>query len=186
MLDRNYLLEHAKLVKENIAKRNKPDKVKLVDDFLRADTDWRKIKSQLDQLRHRRNILSQEINTAKKNNKNVVPLVAEAKGLPQKVADLEKNEQELVGKIHDLLMRIPNIMHPSVPGGADESKNPEVKKWGKIKKLDFELVSHAELAERLGFADFEAGRENTGKGFNYLIGELAQLDLALQRYGIDF
>ena len=186
MLDRNYLLEHAKLVKENIAKRNKPDKVKLVDDFLRADTDWRKIKSQLDQLRHRRNILSQEINTAKKNNKNVVPLVAEAKGLPQKVADLEKNEQELAGKIHDLIMRIPNIMHPSVPVGADESKNPEVKKWGKIKKLDFELVSHAELAERLGFADFEAGRENTGKGFNYLIGELAQLDLALQRYGIDF
>ena len=89
-------------------------------------------------------------------------------------------------KINEKLVQLPNMLHDKTPIGEDESKNPELKKVGKPKKLDYELINHAELAEKLNLADFDASRNSSGQGFSYIMGELAQLDLALQRYGIDF
>jgi len=78
------------------------------------------------------------------------------------------------------------MIHKSVPIGKDSSKNKEIRKWGKPIKPSFKLINHAELIEKFGFADFDAGRTNSGQGFNYLLGDMAMLDHALQRYGVDF
>ena len=77
------------------------------------------------------------------------------------------------------MLRIPNLLHESVPKGATEEDNLEVRRWGKPKAPAFELKGHAELAEALGIADFERGRKAAGAGFVYLLGDLARLDQAL-------
>ena len=77
------------------------------------------------------------------------------------------------------------MLHAKVPLGRDATKNKFVRKWGRPKKST-KLKNHVELAESLNVADFDQGREVSGKGFNYLKGKLAQLDFALQRYGVDF
>ena len=84
------------------------------------------------------------------------------------------------------LVQIPNILHSSVPKGSEESDNIPFKFYGEKPKQDFELRAHGEFLEEISLANFEKGRTNAGQGFNYLLGDLAQLDIALQRYGVDF
>ena len=186
MLDIKFVLENPNLITENLKKRFKSDKIWLIDELLENYNAWKANKKQIDELRHRRNVLSEEINKAKKEKKEASNLLKEASEIPNKIKKLEEEEKLLQEEINKKLMQIPNILHKSVPIGKDASENKEVRKWGKIKKFGFSLKNHVELAENLGVADFDAGREVAGQGFNYLLGELAQLDLALQRYGVDF
>lgn len=186
MLDLKFILENPKIVIENLKKRFKADKIWLIDELLENHNAWKKTKNESDDFRHRRNILSEEINKAKKEKKDISNLIKEASEIPGKIMELEKEEKLLEEEINNKLMQIPNILHKSVPIGKDHSENKEVRKFGKIKKFSFTLKGHVEIAESLDIADFDAGREVAGQGFNYLKGELAQLDLALQRYGIDF
>ena len=188
MIDIKLIRENPHLVKENIKKRYKDDKLVLVDEIIKTDSEWKKLRQAEDTLRGERNKLSESINQAKKKNdeKEVKELLKKAKSVPDEIAKIQENRKVLEEKINGLLGQIPNIMHESVPKGKDEHDNPEVKKWGKIPTFNFELKSHAELAEELGVADFDAGRENAGQGFNYIFGDLAELDHALQRYGLDF
>lgn len=83
-------------------------------------------------------------------------------------------------------MRIPNVTHETVPVGKDDSENVEVRRFGEIKKPDFELLNHGELIEKLDLADFKRAAKVAGSGFYYLKGKLAQLNFALQRYALDF
>ena len=186
MLELHYIREHADRVKDNIRRRHKEDKVRLVDELLATDKKWREVKGELDRLRARRNLLSEEINKAKKAGKDAKALLSEAAELPKKIGVFEEDVSELQRGIQNYLYRIPNMMHESVPLGKSEAENVEVKKVGKPKKVAYELKTHMELAEGLGIADFEQGAIVAGKGFNYISGKLALLDLALQRYGIDF
>jgi len=82
-------------------------------------------------------------------------------------------------------MRLPNILHSSVPKGKDDSENKTVRTWGKKPKFKFELKSHGELIESLGLADFDNAAKVSGNGFYYLLGDIALLDMALQRFAID-
>lgn len=186
MLDLKYILENPQLVKDNLKKRFKTDKIWMVDELLENYASWKNLKQQADELRHKRNTLSLEINKAKKENKDTATLLKEASAIPNKIKELEEDIHILNGEMNKKLFEIPNILHPSVPIGKDASENQEIKKVGKPKKFSFPLLSHVELAEKLRVADFEAGRDVTGQGFNYLLSELALLDLALQRYGMDF
>lgn len=186
MLDIKFVLENPNLVVENLKKRFKADKIWLIDELLEDYNAWKNNKKQADDIRHRRNVVSKEINKVKKEKKDVSKLLKEASEIPDNIKKLEEEEKLLQEEINKKLMQIPNVLHKSVPIGKDASQNKELKKWGKIKKFNFPLKNHVELTENLGVADFDAGRDVAGQGFNYLLGELAQLDLALQRYGVDF
>jgi len=89
-------------------------------------------------------------------------------------------------QIESYLERIPNVLHEKVPTGKDAKDNIPFRFSGKKPEFKFELKSHGEIIEKAGLANFEAARTTSGQGFNFLIGEMAELDLALQRYGIDF
>lgn len=186
MLDLKFILENSNLLRENLKKRFKSDTIWLIDELIENYAEWKELKKQGDDLRHKRNTISLEINKLKKEKKDASRLLKEAATIPDKIKGLEENIKILDEEILKKLYQIPNMLHSSVPIGKDASQNPEVKKVGKPKKFDFNLLSHVELAEKLKIADFEAGREVAGQGFNYLLSGLAQLDLALQRYGIDF
>jgi len=185
MLDPKFLREHEKEVKENLKKRNTP--AEIYENWLKLDEETRKLKQGLDDLRHDRNTISLEINELKKagKEKEAEKAIKQVKELPQKIKEIEVGLEKVESESKNLILQIPNMLRKGVPYGKSAEENKVIKKWGKIPKFKFPLKSHTELAESLGISDFEAGRNNAGQGFNYLIGELAILDLALQRYGID-
>ncbi len=137
-------------------------------------------------MRKERNFISKKINELKKFGKKADKELKQAKKIPEEIEKIEVKRKKLEKDIDYLLRQIPNIMHESVPKGKDETENIEIKKVGKIEKKDFKVKNHVDVAEGFGLGNFDAGRNNAGQGFNYLIGELAELDHALQRYGIDF
>ena len=152
------------MVKENLKKRFKTDQIKWVDDLLKFDNDWRALKQESDNFRARRNAISEEINKAKKAGKSVEKLVKEAAEMPARIKLVDDEMAKAQEKVQYYLLRIPNMLHKSVPIGDDASKNVEIKKWGKPKKFNFELKNHAEWAEQHGLADFDQGTVVAGKG----------------------
>jgi len=186
MIDIKLIRENPKLVKDNIKKKFQNEKLLLVDKVRNLDEEWRKLKQEEDKLRNQRNKISESINQAKKQKKDISVLIKKAKEIPDKIAKTGNKRRKLEAEIRGIMLKIPNIIHKSVPIGRDEKSNVEIRRWGKSTKLSFEPKNHAELIEAMGYANFNAGRSNSGQGFNYLLGDIAQLDHALQRYGMDF
>jgi seryl-tRNA synthetase len=186
LLDIKLIRENPDLIRENIKKKFQPDRLKNLDNLLKKDAEWRKLKKEVDDLRHKRNDVSQQINQAKKQGKDVKKLLAEAKKIPELIDEKEKKAQLDFDEVKKELAQIPNLIHESVPSGKDESENKVIKTWGKPKKFDFTPKTHVELVESLGIADFETSAKTTGAGFYFLKGELALLNQALIRFAIDF
>ncbi len=186
MLDIKFIRDNPDKVKENIRKRGKAEMISWVDEVIDRYNGWLALKKQAEELRHKRNAISEEINLLQKQKKDFSGKIKEIKEIPERIKEIEMQIDALTDKNNQFLLRMPNMLHPSVPVGNDASENKVLRKWGKIQNKGFELKNHAELVEQLGVADFDAGRKVSGQGFNYLLGKLALLDLALQRYGIDF
>ncbi|PKL57735.1 MAG: serine--tRNA ligase, partial [Methanomicrobiales archaeon HGW-Methanomicrobiales-5] len=126
-----------------------------------------------------------EINAARKAGQDPTPLMAEAAELPRKIKECDAEQEENAATIHSYLMRLPNILHESVPEGKDDSENVEIKRVGTPRTFDFEIKNHGQLAADKGWADFERATKTSGAGFYFLKGSLALLDMSLQRYAID-
>ena len=185
MLDINLIRSNPKFIQDNISRRIKYD-ISKVDGLLKLDDKWRELKGKSDSLRHERNKLTLEITKLSKEKKDITSLVKKARGIPDEIKNTEEEMDLLRTKINSILFYLPNLLHKSVPNGSDASQNKTLRKVGKISKLKFDLKNHSELVENLGLADFEQGRKVSGQGFNYIQGDLALLDLALQRFGIEF
>ncbi len=186
MIDIKLVRENPKLVKDNIKKKFQNEKLKLVDEVKKLDDEWRKLKYKGDDLRKERNVISKQINEFKKKKKDVKALIKKAKQIPGKIAKNEEKAKKLQEQINEIMYQIPNIMHKSVPVGKDESKNVEIKKIGKPKKFGFKPKNHIELGEKLGVLDFNKSAKVSGKGFYYLKGDLALLDMALINFARDY
>ena len=184
MLDIQLFREHPEIILKNLEKRKDSEKLEQVNEIIKLDSEWRKRKTGLDSMRAERNKVSMEINQLKKAGKDASKQIKKAALLPKEIADEEKWVSEAEDKLKNYLMRMPNILHESVPYGKDDSENVEVRKWGKIPKFDFELKTHVEIAEKLG-ADFDRATKLSGSGFFVLTGEIALLEQAIARYAVD-
>lgn len=185
MLDIRFVRAHPETVKADLQKRNDTEKIGWVDDLLAKDARSRQLKVETDALRQRRNTIARDINAAKKAGKDAKDLMAEAADLPRKIRDCDAEQEEIKNTIHTYLMRLPNILHESVPQGKDDAENVEIRKVGTPKTFDFDLASHGQLAADNNWADFERATKIAGAGFYFLKGSLVLLDLALQRYALD-
>ena len=185
MLDIRFVRAHPEIVKADLKKRNDTVKIDWIDDLIVKDIRSREIIQQNNQLRRRRNTISQDINRAKKAGEDTSSLVKEAGDLPKKIKENETEIDELSTKIHYYLMRLPNILHESVPIGIDDTENVMVREVGTKPSFDFELKNHGLLAVDNGWADFDRATKISGAGFYFLKGNLVLLDLALQRFCID-
>ena len=185
MLDIRFVREHPEIIKKDLEKRGDKEKLKLLDEALTKDKAYRELLYKAQELKHKRNIITNEINELKKQGKDISKKIKEAKELPDKIKNADEKIDELKKEITYGLMRLPNILHSSVPKGKDENDNKTVRICGKKPKFNFELKSHGELIESLGLADFDSAAAVSGNGFYYLLGEIALLDLALQRFAID-
>lgn len=185
MLDINLIRLDPKSVEANLEKRQDLEKLAWLKDLIVKDKKWRSLKQEIDELRQKRNTISGEIAEQARAGKNVSAKKDTAKKIPVQIKEKEEEMKKAKEKIDFYLMRLPNILHESVPFGKDDSKNVVVEKWGKIEDKGFPIIHHGQLATSLGLADFERAVKISGTGFFYLKGDLALLDLALQRYAVD-
>ncbi|MBU2612266.1 MAG: serine--tRNA ligase [Nanoarchaeota archaeon] len=188
MIDINLIRESPEKVKENIKKKFQEAKISLVDDVLKLDKKWRKLKYDEDELRSERNKISKKISEELKkgNKKESEKLKSKAKKIPGEIDNLGAKRKKFEGEIKKILMKIPNIIHESVSLGKDESENVEVKKIGEPKIPGYEIINHAELAEKINGVDFENARKVSGNGFYYLKGDLSKLHSALINFARDY
>ncbi len=185
MLDIRFVRAYPELVKADLRKRNDLTKIEWVDELLEKDAKSRELKVETDILRHRRNSIARDINAARKAGRDAQDLMAEAAALPQKIRACDTEQDEIRDSIRHHLMRLPNILHESVPIGRDDSENVEIKRVGTPRSFTFEVKNHGQLATEHNWADFERASKIAGAGFYFLKGSLVLLDLALQRYAID-
>jgi len=185
MLDIKFIREHPDIVRKDLQKRNEKEKLEWLEDLLKKDAEYRQLLQENQRLRQRRNEITEEINKLKKQGEDIKDKIQEAKELPDKIKKSDEHLEELKNKIEYYLMRIPNILHGSVPVGKDANDNVAVKEWGEKPKFEFELKPHGELLQELGLADFEKAAEVSGHGFYYLMGDIARLELALVNFAVD-
>ena len=186
MLSIKFIRESPDTVRDDLRKRGVENRLKEVDEVLALDEQNRKLQYELDNLRHEKNDLSMEFNRLKKAGEDTDIVLKKVKSLPEQVKKIEDDKSIVEEKINYILMRLPNILHSSVPVGADaDTGNVVVRTWGTPRTTDFELKVHSEIAEQRGLADFERATKISGAGFYFLLGDLALLDMALQKFAID-
>ncbi|MDA3836452.1 MAG: serine--tRNA ligase [Nanoarchaeota archaeon] len=188
MIDINIIRENPELVRENIKKKFQENKLPLVDEILKLDEDWRKLKFEEDGFRAERNKISKSVAEAMKSGdkEKGEELKLKAKEIPAKVEAVQEKQREAKEKIAKLMMKIPQIIHESVPIGKDESENVELERIGEPVVPAYEIFNHAELSLKLDGADFETARKNSGNGFYFLKGDIARLHTAILSYARDF
>ncbi|MBI4146666.1 serine--tRNA ligase [Candidatus Woesearchaeota archaeon] len=186
MLDINYIRQNPEAVRQNIAKRKVPEYLTLFDTVLQLDEQWRSLKGKVDNARARRNKISAEINAAKKAGKDATSLIKEAADIPQIIAEAEKQLEEHQQKIRLCLLKIPNIMHESVPYGKDDTENVTVKLVGKKPTFNFTPQSHVDWITQNNLADLERAAKISGSRWYFIKGDLAVLEMALVQYAMDF
>jgi len=186
MIDIKLIRERPDFVKENLKKRNDPTLLKMVDEVRELDVKWRETVSQINELRRKRNELSIQIAKLKSQGKEFNILLEEAKNLPARIKELERKREELENRITYLLLRIPNLIHESVPYGKDENDNVEIRRWGKPPKFNFEPKDHLTILKELNLIEQDRANKIAGHGFFFFKEKLVLLDLAIQRFAIDF
>jgi seryl-tRNA synthetase len=185
MIDIRVVREHPELVVEAIKKKFKHDKLKILEEVQAKDSEWRTLKGKLDALRAERNTLSKQIGDLKKAGKDTKAVMKKASSIPDEIAKIEVHASKLETQVSELLDQLPNLMHSSVPIGKSDKDNVVLKVIGKPKTPKFEVQSHADVAEKLGCADFASAAKTSGNGFYYLQGSLALFNQALIRFAID-
>jgi len=186
MLDIKLIRKNPEIVKNDLEKRQEPEKLKMLEELIENDKKYRESLQELQNLKHKKNIISKEISELKKQGKDVSLKKKEAEKIPGTIKKLEDETVKLKEKIDYALMRLPNILHESVPFGKDENDNVVIKTWGKPPKFDFKPKGHADIAVNLGLMDLERAAKVVGRGFYYLKGPLALLDQAIYMYAINF
>ncbi len=188
MIDIKFLRENPELVKENIQKKFQDHKLVLVDEVLTLDVKNREVKLKGDELRSSRNTLSNQIGTLMREGKKeeAQAIKAQVQKINEELAANEKLEEQYATEIQERMMKIPNMLHPSVPIGKDDSQNVEVQKYGEPIVPDYEIPYHGEILEALNGLDLDAARRVAGNGFYYLMGDIARLHSAVLSYARDF
>jgi len=156
-----------------------------LETFKDGDAQRRGILIEIEELRHRRNVVSEQIARMKKEGLNAEALVTEMRDVSVKIKELDKILSENEDVIHKILMELPNIPHSSVPVGKDNAENPVVKQVGTIPGFDFEPKHHWTLGESLRILDFNRAAKITGSRFPLYFREGATLERALINFMLD-
>ena len=188
MIDIKFLRENPDAVKENIKKKFQDYKLVLVDEVLELDKKNRDAKLKGDELRSKRNSLSSEIGNLMRNGKKdeAEKIKAQVQEINNELEENEKLETEYSDAITERMMKIPNMIHESVPIGEDDSKNVEIEKFGEPVVPDYEIPYHADIMESFNGLDLDSARRVAGNGFYYLMGDIARLHSAILSYARDF
>lgn len=182
MLDPRFVRDNIDIVKTSLNSRN----YKLtLDDFLKFEEERRSLQREADELKNKRNVVSEEIGKMRSQKQDASSLIEEMKGVSDTIKELDEKIKALEEKIEEFLLNVPNIPHESVPIGKDETENIELRKWGEPRQFDFEPLNHWDIGEMLGIIDFERAVKIAGARFSLTKGYGAKLERSLMNFMLD-
>jgi len=188
MLDIRFVRENPDIVRKNMENKFQHHKLPLVDEVIELDAEYRKTLQEAETLRADRNRLSKQIGMLMGQGKKeeAEEVKKQVGAAADRLAELEKLEGEYEEKIRSIMMRIPNIIDPSVPIGKDDIENVEVQRYGEPVVPDFEIPYHTDIMESFDGIDLDSARRVAGNGFYYLMGDIARIHSSVISYARDF
>lgn len=183
MLDIKLLRNDFEKVQEALHKRGAS--ANAIEQFPGLDAKRRELQQQSEQLKSRRNTVSQEVAKLKKAGQDAEALIVEMREVGDRIKELDEEVRELEVQIDELMLSIPNIPHESVPIGASEEDNVEIRRVGEPTAFSFQPKAHWDVAQDLGLLDFEAAAKVTGSRFVFYKGLGARLERALISFMMD-
>ncbi len=184
MLDLGFVRDNLPLIEEKLRQRGM-DPAEVLKDFRALDAERRRLITVAETLKAKRNRASEEIARLKKEKQDAGALMAETKELRAQGDEAEKQAAQKEEELRDIMARIPNIPHASVPVGNSAEQNAEVRRWGAPLKLDFTAKPHWELGEQLGVLDMERAAKLSGARFAVYWDLGAKLERALANFMLD-
>jgi seryl-tRNA synthetase len=182
MLEIKFVKDNLDIIQKMLSNRNTTTDLAIFKD---ADDRRRKILFEIEELRHRRNVVSDQIAELKKQGENADALVADMREVAATIKKLEAPLSEAETQTHEILMQVPNIPHESVPVGTDENDNPTIKTVGEVPEFAFEAKAHWDLGENLNILDFDRAAKISGARFPLYYGAGARLERALINFMLD-
>ena len=183
MLDPKLIKEKPQVIRDMLKAR----KVDFdLDTLIECDQIRREFIIKTDELRKKKNHVALEISEKKKKGEDASSILSKMKNTSVELAKLEVEQEDIENTYTKLALTIPNLVHESVPIGADEDANKEIKKWGSIPVFDFKINDHIDISENLDLVDLERAAKVAGARFYYLKNDLVRLNQALISYGLDF
>jgi seryl-tRNA synthetase len=182
MLDLKFIRSNLDKVKEMLKNRGYDLDISV---FESVDKERREILTTLESLRHQRNRVSDDIASMKKKGEDASQIIGEMKKVSAEIKEREAELSQVEDRINPFLMIVPNMPHESVAIGVDENDNPEIRKWGEIREMDFEPLPHWEIGERLDILDFARASKIAGARFALYRGAGALLERALINFMLD-
>jgi seryl-tRNA synthetase len=183
VLDLRFIRDNAQMAKERLASRGEAPAA--LDELIQLDVEQRAILAEVERLRQRRNELSKEVAELKRQGKSTNDVVARVAAEGPLLNGLEKQLKEKDEILREVALFIPNLPHDSVPVGKSPEDNVEVRRWGTVRRFDFEPKPHWELGETLGILDFERAARIAQSRFAVLKGLGARLERALIGFMLD-
>jgi len=186
MLDMSMFREKSEVLRKDHDKRKIPQDN--IDEVIRLDNEWKQARYEVDQLRKSRNEAARGIAAAKKSGDAdaVAKIMSEVSSIGNKIEELSKMADDFLENRDSIRMRVPNILHESVPVGEDDQKNTLHSLHGEKVDLGFEAKNHNEIIENNGWVDLARAAKITGSRFYFMQGDLARLEMALQNYTTNF
>ncbi len=183
MLDPKLIKEKPEMIRKMLSDRHVQFDL---DGFVNADSKRRELIIKTDELRKQKNQVAAEIATKKKAGQNADDVIAKMQTVSQQLQTLEAEQIKTESDYNKLAMTMPNLIHDSVPLGADDTANIQVKTWGTIPKFEFKIKDHIDMAQDLGLVDLERAAKTAGARFYYLKNNLVRLNQALIHFALDY
>jgi len=182
MLDLKFLRDHLDEVRAMLkSRKNSLD----LSAFETLDRQRRELIQKSDELKNERKTTSKQIGMLIKNGEDTTAIKQRVSEIGDEIKELDKKQKEVNADLNDIVTRIPNMMHTSVPFGESEDDNVEIRTWGTPIVLDFEPKDHVDLGTDLRIMDMEAATKLTGARFAVLRGDGARLERALIQFMLD-
>ena len=183
MLDVKRLRNNFEEVKK--ALDNRGERINEIDAFAELDLKRRAMLTESEQLKNKRNVVSEEIARKKKEKQDADGLIKEMKEVSNQIKQFDEEVRQLEEEMNRIMLSIPNVPHESVPIGLTEEDNVPVRHWGEVTTFPFEPKPHWDLAADLGILDFEGAAKVTGSRFVFYKGAGARLERALYNFMLD-
>jgi seryl-tRNA synthetase len=184
MLDITLLRKDLASVVALLEKRKSPQPYLDVAQFQSFESERKTLQTRTEELQARRNSLSKQIGMLKGKGEDTSALMTEVAGLADELKASGERLEAIQAALSVMLMSVPNLPHASVPLGADESANLEVRRWGVPRSFDFTVKDHVDVGAPLGL-DFDTGAKLSGSRFSFLRGPIARLHRALAQFMLD-
>jgi len=182
MLDARFVRENIDIVKKSLGDRNS---TMPLDEFLGFEEQRRILLKEAEELRNKRNVVSEEIGKLKTLKQDASKLIEEMKGVSDKIRELDEKIKILEENTNEFLLNVPNIPDKTVPVGKDETENVEVRRWGEPRQFDFEPLNHWDIGEILDIIEFERAAKIAGARFSLTKGYGAKLERSLMNFMLD-